>query len=292
VTAHIRSDRLSVVIPTFNRPERLAAALASVAAQTRRPDLVVVADVGAGSWSEAAARSFSERTGLACLPTTCPPPSSPGATRNHGAATITDGWIAFLDDDDTWDPVYLANATASASDVDLVATRIRLRRGERVDPLPALPQMLQAQDFLSRNPGVTGSSIMVTANAFHRIGGFDDTLASFNDMDFLIRALDAGLRSRVVQMPLVEQAIHPDGQATSASDARLRALHQFAERYTARMSPSDRRRIRRERHRIQKRTAATRAGRLGHLAADIALTPPRELLERARRRRRLGGSYE
>jgi GT2 family glycosyltransferase len=280
------------VIPTCHRPDLIQGALRSVANQVRRPDHLVVVDVDAASWSAVAAAKFATDHGVPTTYVTAPEGTRTGAARNIGGHRTQEGWLAFLDDDDSWDPEYLAAGIALAdAATDLVATRIRLRHKDRVDPLPCLPSHLAAGDFLIRNPGVTGSSLLIRASAFHRIGGFDPELAAYNDLDLMIRALDAGLTTRVNQQPLVEQLIHSHGQATSPSVERLSALAAFAERYEARMSGPQRRLLRRERHRINKRLAPTRAGRLGHLICDVALSPGSDLIDRALRARRLGGRY-
>jgi glycosyltransferase involved in cell wall biosynthesis len=284
---------ITAVVPTYRRSRLLPTALASIAAQRLQPARLVVVDIDAASWSAAAAKGFEATTGISTtyLPISGPIPA--GKARNLGANGVRQGWLAFLDDDDSWDEQYLVEATElGEAKADIVATRIRLRVGDRVDPLPLLPATLTASDFLIRNPGITGSSLIIRAEAFVRVGGFDEELHAYNDLDLMIRAVDAGLSIAVNQHPLVEQLIHSAGQVTTPSPQRLDALAAFVSRHGSRMSPAQRRMARREEHRIRKRVAGTPLRRMGHLAMDVALTSPNELLARARRRRRLGGGYE
>lgn len=55
--------RLSLVITTYERPDALGAVLASVAAQTRRPDEVIVADDGSGASTAAVVQHWRTRLG-------------------------------------------------------------------------------------------------------------------------------------------------------------------------------------------------------------------------------------
>jgi len=106
------STRLAVVIPTRNRPQELKTLLANLAAQSRKPDSIVIVDA-----SDEAVRSQVEAVAAAsrfsCKFVHHWPPSA-AAQRNAGlAAALRDGdLIAFLDDDLTLDPFALENACA------------------------------------------------------------------------------------------------------------------------------------------------------------------------------------
>src|ERR1044071_2945662 len=94
---------ISVLIPAYNRADRLPRALASVAAQRRPPAQVVVVDDG--SVDETAA--VAERHGV----TLVHHERNQGCAiaRNSGLAAVTQPWIALLDSDDEWLPHHLAS---------------------------------------------------------------------------------------------------------------------------------------------------------------------------------------
>jgi hypothetical protein len=124
------------------------------------------------------------------------------------------------------------------------------------------------------------------------VGGFDQNLAAFNDVDFVVRALDADHKLRVNQTPLVEQAIHDEPQVTKPSQLRLAALERFMAKHGGRMSRKQRRLMAVERHQILKHLAQRRRDRLAHLVADVVLSSPMDLYARGVRRLRLRGGYD
>jgi glycosyltransferase involved in cell wall biosynthesis len=94
---------VSVVIPAHNAARFLAAAVASVRAQTAPAAEIIVVDDGSGDETPAViaglgagVRAFRQPQGGAA------------AARNRGAELATGEWLAFLDADDLWLPDKLA----------------------------------------------------------------------------------------------------------------------------------------------------------------------------------------
>ena len=114
--AGIEPSTVSVVIPTLNRHKALARALSSVLAQNLPPDLlaeVVVVDNSVDS----NARSVVDAAGAgSALPIRYIAMPRPGiaTARNAGIAAARGEWIAFLDDDETGGPDWLACLATTA----------------------------------------------------------------------------------------------------------------------------------------------------------------------------------
>ncbi len=121
---------VSVCIRTQNRPEELRGAIASALAQEGVELEVIVSDDGGRS--EAAVRQFADpRLRYAPL-TDC---RGPAAALRNGFDTARGSLLALLDDDDRWDPGFLAAAVAPfARDPDLgvVFTDVHLAIGDRL----------------------------------------------------------------------------------------------------------------------------------------------------------------
>ncbi|MGE3979361.1 MAG: glycosyltransferase [Nitrospira sp.] len=99
-----RTPKVSVVVPTYNRPDRLRTALASLAAQTYQDfEVIVVNDAGCDVGSVVAACADRRRI------TTITHDRNRGlaATRNSGLRAAKGIYIAYLDDDDRYLPNHL-----------------------------------------------------------------------------------------------------------------------------------------------------------------------------------------
>lgn len=234
---------MACVIPTHRRPHLVVRAVQSVRAQTLAPtEIVVVDDVG----DDAVRESVTHVEGARYLDFSGETRHTAGSSRNHGARATGSDLLAFLDDDDLWDPEFLEKATGilRAADVDMVVSWTRLEHaGQRISgglrPTPSTPTTSRAT-----NPFMTGSNLVITRTAFDRLGGFDDGLPVFNDLDFLIRFRDAGLRLGILDEALV--AMSSDGGEHLSSRGRRRAdgIRTFREKHAADLSREDRRYLR------------------------------------------------
>ena len=102
---------VSVVIPTNRGGPFLAAAVASLRAQTTAPDEVILVDDGSPSPGLAEiARELGDVTYLRKAA------GGISSARNMGVTRATSTWIALLDDDDLWHPDQLSAQLAALTD--------------------------------------------------------------------------------------------------------------------------------------------------------------------------------
>jgi glycosyltransferase involved in cell wall biosynthesis len=112
---------VATVVPTHRRPEALLAAVRSALAQTVRDQVVMVVDDGAGlpelpDDPRLFAVSLARNTGTA------------GVVRNVGIRLTRSRYVAFLDDDNLWEPDHLAlalEALQAPGGPDAVYTALR-----------------------------------------------------------------------------------------------------------------------------------------------------------------------
>ncbi|WP_417497497.1 glycosyltransferase family 2 protein [Maricaulis sp.] len=146
---------LSVMIPTFRRPEGLRVALQSVLAQSLRPDEIIIVD----NSPEASARCIAANaSAVARCPVVYVHEPRPGVAnaRNAGFAAAKGRYIAFLDDDEVASVDWLSALmqTAQTLDAQLVFGPLRAE----VDQPDSLRGQLATR--LYSRPGPSSDSVL------------------------------------------------------------------------------------------------------------------------------------
>lgn len=244
---------LAVVIPTFNRPELLAnRALPSVASQSRPPEHLIVVDDSDEDIRRANARIVTEFD-VGGVEThyieNCRTPGVSGATNTALAylqANYPATFVAFLDDDDAWDPSYLRKCERAVldRDLDMVAAGLIYRAsGDSDGVLLAPPTELDSAELLVRNTHIQGSNTFVRLSRLLEAGGFDEAMESTTDRDVCIRLADLGtVRYGALREHLVDHYADSDRLrlSTPGSDKNGSGLRYFYRKYRHRMSADQR----------------------------------------------------
>jgi glycosyltransferase involved in cell wall biosynthesis len=113
---------ISVVVPTYNRPQFLPELVAALEAQTIGTDTfeVVLVDNGSGPEAASAVAALDGATGLRLTTIRLDVNEGPAGARNRGVAEAAGDFVAFTDDDCLPTPQWLAavrDAFASGADV-------------------------------------------------------------------------------------------------------------------------------------------------------------------------------
>lgn len=183
---------VSVVIPTYGRPERLAQCLQSMCALRGASFEVVVVDDGSPDPAEHVTRGFADRLRLTTLRQAN---AGPATARNRGAAAAKGAIIAFTDDDCLVDPEWLETLTARVHD-DPSA----LVGGATINMLTDNIFSEASQDLVTflyehaqkKGRGFdyfTSNNMACRRDRFLEVGGFDETfpLAAAEDREFGLR---------------------------------------------------------------------------------------------------------
>jgi glycosyltransferase involved in cell wall biosynthesis len=182
--------KISVIIPTRDRPDLLTRAIMSVRRQSFHDIELIVVDDGSGDGARAAhAFDFCPVVTLATGGAGQVP------ARNMGVRAAGGAYIAFLDDDDWWDDAsHLAGLLASFRGEGLAYASGRIvseRPGEPDESLP-FPAHADAQSLRRDNklliPGIAYDRVL-----HGRLGPFDEGLPYYWDWDWYLRIAAAGL---------------------------------------------------------------------------------------------------
>lgn len=179
------TPRVSVIIPTRDRPQLLREAIRSIRAQTFTDYEIIVAVNGPDNphtpqTLEAAAGVRIVRVEAAGI----------AVALNAGIAVARGEWLAFLDDDDLWEPNRLEAAlqTAQETRADLIFCDIVMfdqAGGVRAPPLRPPPHLsIKEALIISSYSGC--SAAFARRSAVEAVGGFDPALAG-PDWDLWMR---------------------------------------------------------------------------------------------------------
>lgn len=230
---------VSVVIPTLERPE-LFRALESVRAQTLPcTQVLIVVDKSEVSRetqdflkeNETAIATGGGRGGA--------------VARNVGLGHATGKYVAFLDDDDWWEPekIKLQVEECRSTDAKVSWTATRFHSGTKTRILPLRPYTANefVGDYLVKRPGlrhgdgyIQSSSLLVDRGLASQVR-WDDALKKHQDWDFVIRLIGArDVRFAYLPSPLVNVQ---QASANSISVTRKwPASAQFLSKHDARFS--------------------------------------------------------
>ncbi len=209
----------SVVVPTYNRPERLRTCLESLAAleYPRAEFEVIVADDGGGHDLAPVVEPFRQRMDVHLR---VQPHRGPATTRNAGAAVARGRFIAFTDDDCAPERDWLLRLRAAFDKLP-----DHMLGGHTVNAItdqlcPEASQLLidYLYDYFNRDPTdaqfLVSCNVAVPAHAYRELGGFD---CAFPDAAAEDRDLCDRWRARGLRMAYVPEAVVYHRHALSLS---------------------------------------------------------------------------
>jgi glycosyltransferase involved in cell wall biosynthesis len=178
------------VIPTYNRVELLLAAVASVQGQSFRDVEILVCDDGSTDGTAERLKELDGAVRYLHLPHT----GSPGAARNVGLAEARGELIAFLDDDDLWEPDKLewqVECFDRDPAIGLVYTDARLLYPDGTLSTPVLKRFQRyphsLYDLLLSGWQLLTPTVVVRRTLIDRVGPFDPALITGEDYDLWLR---------------------------------------------------------------------------------------------------------
>jgi glycosyltransferase involved in cell wall biosynthesis len=204
---------VSVVIPVRDGERYIGDALESVEAQRYESAETIVVDDGSSDRSAAIARLHDARVigGERC---------GVGHARNLGVVAARGELIAFLDADDLWTRGSLSLRLAyleTRPELGFVFGRIQ----EFVDL--ATPPRLRRGLVTDERVG-TMSTFIVRRAVFAKVGMFDESLVIGEDLDWIARVQDGGIRRGYIDQVCALRRLHPASTTALDPDLTRRSL--------------------------------------------------------------------
>ena len=183
----IDSPKVSVIVPTYNRADRLEEAINSVINQTYQDFELIVVDDGSIDNTSKVVKSFPNVQYLSMENN-----SGVSKARNTGLDIAKGEFICFLDSDDLWNEKKLqiqVHWMENNTDSQICYTdEIWIRNGVRVNQMNR--HRKHSGDIFRYCLAlciVSPSSVMIRAKLFDEIGNFDESLPACEDYDLWLR---------------------------------------------------------------------------------------------------------
>jgi Glycosyl transferase family 2 len=216
--------KVSIIIPSYNTSQYIAITLDSVFSQTFRSFEVIVVNDGSPDTSklERTLRPYLDRMVYIKQEN-----AGPSAARNRAIRQAHGKYIAFLDSDDAWFPIFLESQMKLFGRVpspDMVCADLM----KVVELRPRKGHLLQAwasqgsasfEDIMMQDRPVVMSSVVVRSQAAIEAGLFDERLRRGEDYDLWLRIAHRGGRIRYQRRVLGQRLIRR--QSLSADSERV-----------------------------------------------------------------------
>ena len=271
---------VSVVIPSFNRPESTLRAVRSALGQTFPvAEVIVVDDASEPALDQEALRALDPRVDVHRLSRN----SGASAARQYGIDHARGEVLAFLDSDDVWDAgkleAQMPALLSAGSEPVAVSCGWRERKQNGLIARSRIPvEAARPIDFASGCWFCPGSTVILLRASFELVGPLDLRLRRLEDFDWFARFGLVGGRLLVVPQVATEIAVGRRARSASVEPAAATILDK----------PIWKRELRSDEHRalrawieVERVRALLNDGRRAraamHLVRSFALVPRRSI---------------
>jgi glycosyltransferase involved in cell wall biosynthesis len=208
---------VSVIIPVFNGERFLREAVQSVLDQQYSPVEIIIVDDGSTDGTATVAGSFPET--VRYLHQTN---QGPAAARNRGIEQAQGSLLAFADADDLWPAGKLALQLPYL--INDPATEIVMGRIQQVLLSRTADGPTRAEEFADPAFSVNLGSAIIRKSVFERVGLFDETMRYSEDVDWFMRAREAGAAIVTIDAITLFYRQHEENMTRGKNTAELNVL--------------------------------------------------------------------
>jgi glycosyltransferase involved in cell wall biosynthesis len=208
---------VSVVIPVFNGERFLREAVQSVLDQGYSSVEIIIVDDGSTDGTATVVKGFPDT--VRYLRQTN---QGPAAARNRGIEAAHGSLLAFADSDDLWPAGKLALQlpllTRDAA-IEIVMGRI-----QQVVLSQTVDGQTQTEEFAEPAFSVNLGSAVIRRSVFERVGLFDETMRYSEDVDWFMRAREAGAAILTIDAVTLFYRQHEENMTRGKSTSELNVL--------------------------------------------------------------------
>jgi len=219
---------ITIVIPYYNRESYLRRTLNFIAQCRWRPLHLVLVDNGSTDGSKKVCEDFATRyrSSLFDIVLAEEPRKGAAAARNRGLTLCQTEFVYFFDSDDEFDASFLPTVVPLLTEgLDLLAVTTRqVERGKTMVRAYRKTSSPKAQVLVSH---LNTASMVIRTDYLRRIGGWNESLATWDDWELGLRLLLNKPRMRwKTDTPFHYAYIHSESQTGADFSARIAAIRQ------------------------------------------------------------------
>lgn len=240
---------ITAILPVYNGRRFLRSAVQSVIDQTVPPFELIVVDDGSTDGSLEEIESLTDLP----FPIHILRQANRGqsAARNLAAKQAQGEYLAFLDQDDRWDPRHLELLVPPLvahpgvgwcySDFDEIDVDGQMVTHAFLKAAGVRHPKMTIYDCIASDLMVPPSASVLRRTAYEEAGGFDESLSGYEDDDLFVRIFRLGWEHVFIDVPLVRFRVHSKG--SSATPRFIESRVRYAAKLEA-MLPDDPRMMR------------------------------------------------
>jgi glycosyltransferase involved in cell wall biosynthesis len=228
---------ISIIIPTYKRPDKLYRAVKSVLAQTHTNiEIIVVDDNGNGRLQDSTTEVVESINDKRIMKIDHSENKGACAARNLGIKTASGDLLAFLDDDDEWTETFLEESlkVMKAENKCIVYSRCIIWDHEyKIKKLSnSICYTGKVKDYLLEGWCPPSTSLfLVKKECFDNVGEFDEGLVSFQDFDMWLRISNKYEFASTQQFLVIKNEL--EGEQISINPfTRQKGFDQFFEKWS------------------------------------------------------------
>ena len=202
---------VSIIIPVYNRAQKLKKAVESVLAQTYELFELIVIDDGSDDDPAKNLSGIDDKR----LRIFRQPNKGVSAARNRGIKESTNEWLAFLDSDDTWLETKLEEQVAFHKENPRLlisqTDEVWIKNGVRINPNKL--NVKQAGDIFQSSLSrcmISPSAVILHRSLFDEVGLFDESLVVCEDYDLWLRITCRHSVGLIKDKLVIKTGGHPD----------------------------------------------------------------------------------
>jgi glycosyltransferase involved in cell wall biosynthesis len=241
VKIETRKPDVSGVIALYNGATHITAAIQSMMSQTESPLEIIIVDDGSTDDALAAVESLMAESDDAkkLVKIVRQQNSGQGSARNRGVAEAKGTFIAFLDQDDSWEPTHIAHLRTFFesrpalgwiyTDFNEFDEGSRFIQRNFLEKKRYTPPESSIFGLIGSDMMMLPSSSLIRKEALESVGGFDTQFRGYEDDDLFFRIFVAGWSFIYEPEALVNYRIHPDNSSRGLSfpQSRIRFYRKY-----------------------------------------------------------------